>query len=253
MLTACDRQPDGSSDALADASSGSTGVASEAPPAPQSTGAATAIPEPATPAAAAEDSAAPAERTVMHYRPQDECAGLPGFAAFRGKLADAVARRDATALGQLAASDVTLDYGGGHGRDELIRRLSGDAAPALWSDIATILSLGCDTRDGLAVLPWFFWNVPESLDPGETMLATGPAIPMRAKPSGGAEQVAALDWEMVRLLPGFDPARRFNRVEADGGVRGYVETRALRSVLARRVIIEQRDGQWQVSAIVAGD
>lgn len=218
------------------------------PEAPQS---ATAAPAPAAPAA--EESAAPVARAALHYRPQNECAGLPGFGAFRAKLSDAVARRDAAALGQLAASDVTLDYGGGHGRDELVRRLSGDSATALWADLATILSLGCDTRDGLAVLPWFFWNVPESLDPGETMLATGPAVALLARPTVSAEQLAALDWEMVRLLPGFAPARRFTHVEADGGLHGYVETRALRSVLARRVIVEQRDGQWQVSAVVAGD
>lgn len=134
-----------------------------------------------------------------------------------------------------------------------MRRLSGEAATVLWADLGAILALGCDTRDGLAVLPWYFWNVPESLDPGETMLASGPAIALLAKPSPRAEQAATLDWEMVRLLPGFDPARRFTRVETEDGLRGYAETRSLRSVLARRVIAELRDGQWQVTALVAGD
>ncbi|WP_225205769.1 hypothetical protein [Novosphingobium huizhouense] len=202
----------------------------------------------------AEASATPAPRKVAHLRPQDECAGLPGWRAFRARLADAIARRDSKALVALTAPDVTLDYGGGHGHDELTRRLSApQTGTALWSDLATIMPMGCDTRDGLLVIPWFFWNVPESADPGEAMLATGAAVPLLSRAKADADPVATLDWEIVTLQPGFDAARRFTAVETEDGLKGQVETRNLRSVLARRMIVERGDAGWQVTAIVAGD
>ena len=218
-------------------------------PEPASSAEASAAPEPEV-----EASTAPTPRKVAHLRPQDECARLPGWSAFRTRLAEAVTRRDTRAFVALAAPDVTLDYGGGHGREELAKRLSAPkAGAALWSDLATIMPMGCDTRDGLAVIPWFFWNVPESADPGETMLATGPAVPLLAKAKADAEPVATLDWELVTLQPGFDPARRFTAVETEDGLKGQVETKSLRSVLARRMIVERGDAGWQVSAFVAGD
>ncbi|BEU99646.1 hypothetical protein [Novosphingobium olei] len=230
-------------------------LASEAPPASPSAPAAAASTEPSSTADPEDDASdAATERKVASLRPLDECARLPGWAAFHGKLTDAVSRRDAKALVALAAPDVTLDYGGGHGRDELAKRLATpQAGTALWTDLATILRMGCDTRDGLAVMPWFFWNVPETIDPGETMLATGSAIPLLAKPKADAARVASLDWEVVTLQPGFDPARRFTGVETEDGLKGQVETKNLRSVLARRMIVERNDGTWQVSAFVAGD
>lgn len=236
----------------AEPSATASGSAADLAPAPV-VPAASAAPSDAPSAVPQDDESDTPARTATHYRPQDECAGLPGFAAFRGRLADAVGKRDAAALGLLAAPDVTLDYGGGHGRDELIRRLSGESGTALWNDLGKLLTLGCDTRDGLVVLPWYFWNVPESLDPGTTMLTTGPVVPLLAKPSPKAETLTTLDWEMVTLLPGFDPAQRFTHVQVGDDLRGYIETRDLRSVLARRLIAETREGQWQVTALVAGD
>ncbi|MCW1382460.1 hypothetical protein OLX02_06465 [Novosphingobium sp. KCTC 2891] len=242
-LTACDR-PDAAPTRRAAPSPTARAVPAPSP-AP-----AEPVPAPSVaPASVPSEAPAPAR-----YAPRDECAAQPGWPAFRARLGDAVKARDGAALAALAAQDVTLDYGGGHGRDELASRLVDPATgAALWADLARILPLGCAARDELAVMPWYFWNVPEDLDPGTAMLATGPSVPLRQRPAPDAPDVAALSWEMVTLAPGFDPAARFTQVETADGRKGYVETASLRSVLARRIIAERKDGEWRVTAVVAGD
>ncbi|WP_295630915.1 hypothetical protein [Novosphingobium sp.] len=187
------------------------------------------------------------------FAPHDECAALPGWKAFHDKLAAAVASKNATALAALADRNVKLDYGGGAGRVELIRRLRQPAG--LWTDLATILPLGCSVEAGLAALPWYFWRIPPSVDPADTMLVTGNAVPLRALPKPNARAIASLDWPMVLLTAkSFNPTAGFTRVRTRaGGQEGYVETHRLRSLLARRIIAEHSGDQWRITAIVAGD
>lgn len=204
------------------------------------------VEEPSPAAAPATDSPS--------YAPQDQCARLPGWSAFQGKLDHAIESRNAAELVELAAADITLDYGGGQGRAELSERLnSPEAGAALWADLARLRTMGCAEKDGLAALPWFFWNLPETLDPAASMLTVGPAVPVKAKPSPSAPTVAKLDWAIVTLLPGFDSATPFTHVQTETGEKGYVETKLLRSVLARRLIAESRDGIWELTALVSGD
>ncbi len=192
--------------------------------------------------------------TEIAFAPQDECAAQPGWKAFRDKLGSAVSLRNATSLAALADRNVKLDYGGGAGRPELLRRLR-QPASGLWRDLATILPLGCSVEGGLAALPWYFWRIPNSVDPANTMLVTGEAVPLRAAPRPTARIVTTLDWPMVVLTgKSFDPAAPFTRVRTRaGGQDGYAETRRLRSLLARRIIAEQNADEWRITAIVAGD
>jgi hypothetical protein len=187
------------------------------------------------------------------FSPRDECAALPGWKTFRDRLGAAVASKNALALAALADRNVKLDYGGGGGRAELIRRLGQPAG--LWRDLVTILPLGCSVEAGLAALPWYFWRIPANVDPADTMLVTGDAVPLRTLPKTSARVLASLDWPMVVLTgKSFNPAANHTRVRTRaGGQEGYVETRRLRSLLARRIIAEHKDGEWRITAIVAGD
>lgn len=206
----------------------------------------------ATPVAADTASALPA----LALPPRDDCAALPGWSAFHARLAAAIKDRDAATLAALSSADVTLDYGGGHGPAELQKRMASPTGAAVWADLARILPLGCAVEGNLAVLPWFFWNVPDEVDPGMTMLVTGQDVPLRAKPSDSAAQVARLDWSLVTIAapPGFDPAARYTAVVTGKPQRkGWIETSRLRSLLARRIIAERKGDQWFISALVAGD
>lgn len=193
---------------------------------------------------------------AMALPPRDDCTALPGWSAFRGKLEQAVQARDGAALAALSSPDVTLDYGGGHGPAQLQKRLSAPTGAAIWTDLARIMPLGCAVEKDLVVMPWFFWNVPEEVDPGMTMLVTGEGVPLRAKASDKAEEIDRLDWSLVSLAPrpGFDPAARYTAVITGKPQRkGWIETAKLRSLLARRIIAERKSGEWKISALVAGD
>jgi hypothetical protein len=115
--------------------------------------------------------------------------------------------------------------------------------------------MGCSVEGGLAALPWFFWRIPDSVDPTTTMLVMGEAVPLRAQPKAGARTVVLLDWPMVELSgKSFDPAAAYARIRTRAaGQEGYIETRRLRSLLARRIIAERKDGEWRITAIVSGD
>ena len=189
------------------------------------------------------------------YPPRNDCGEKPGWAEFRAALARAVEHRDAQGLAALATPDVTLDYGGGNGTAELKRRLAAPNA-ALWTDLARILTLGCAVQGQLTAMPWYFWNLPDSTDPGMAMIGLGDGIALLDRPAPDAHVVARLGWPVVTIAspPGFDPKARYTRVTTQGaGTKGYIATRELRSLLARRLIAERKGGAWKISALVSGD
>ena len=191
--------------------------------------------------------AAPA--LAASYPPRDECAKLPGFAAFREALFAAVAKRDAAALAGLADPAVNLDFGGGSGPDELRKRLEGN--PALWGELAALADLGCAADGGVATLPWIFSRMPDSVDAYQESLVTGKAVPLRAKAAADAKELAKLDWAVVEAVGA--PADTVWREVTSGKARGFVETSKLRSLLDYRLIADRQDGEWKITAFVAGD
>lgn len=185
------------------------------------------------------------------FAPRDECSVQPGWKPFRDSLAAAITARDSAALAKLADPAVKLDFGGGSGTVELQKRLRA----GLWRDLTELLSLGCSVEGGIAAMPWYFWRIPPKVDPAEAMLLAGDGVALRATPAPSARVVTTLDWPIVLLAEShFDPASRFTRIRTRaGGLEGFVETRRLRSLLARRVVAEQAKGAWRITAIVAGD
>jgi hypothetical protein len=229
-----------------------------AAPAPHASGAPTAPspapsqsgdqPEPdSSEAAPASTSAPPADR----YAPRDDCATEAGWPAFRTSLASAIHRRDAAGLAKLAAPDIALDYGGGNGPDELVKRLN-DPDTRLWQELDSLLPLGCAVQGGLAAMPWVFWNVPEDIDSYSAMLVLGDGTALLDKVGG--MPISPAGWTIVGIDPmDFDTNAKSTRVTTHDGQKGWVETRKLRSLLDYRLIAERKDGKWQITAFIAGD
>ncbi|MFC4294831.1 hypothetical protein ACFO0A_07115 [Novosphingobium tardum] len=184
------------------------------------------------------------------YRPRDECAALPEFPAFRDKLFSAIRARDVAALLPLFATDVRLDFGGGAGREELGKRLT--SSPGLWDSLAGIVPLGCAADGGIATLPWIFSRVPDDIDPGVTMLATGPAVAVRKSAEPEAKVMRRLDWNLIAVNPPSSAKDIFVKVAGDGAT-GYVARKDLRSVLDYRLVADRGAQGWQITAFVAGD
>ena len=186
---------------------------------------------------------------LVSYPPQDECAKLPGFAAFRDSLFTAVRKRDAAALTALADPAVNLDFGGGSGTDEWRTRLA--SSPALWGELAQLDGFGCAEDGGVVTMPWIFSRVPDAVDANSAMLVTDKGVPLRSGTAADAKELAKLDWALVATV-GASEAGAFREVTS-GKSRGFVETAKLRAVLDYRLIADRQNGEWKVTAFVAGD
>lgn len=205
------------------------------------------------PVPATSDPAPTASATseAVDYAPRDDCAKEPGWPGFSKALSSAINSRDAQALAKLAAPDIALDYGGGNGPAELIKRLN-DPEAKLWQELDAILPLGCAVQGGLAAMPWVFWNVPEDIDSYSAMLVLGDDTQLLDKVGG--KPVAVAGWTIVGIDPmDFDTDAKATRVTTHDGRKGWIETRKLRSLLDYRLIAEPKDGQWQITAFIAGD
>ncbi|MET0179201.1 MAG: hypothetical protein ABW194_01805 [Novosphingobium sp.] len=198
-------------------------------------------------------TAQPATPPRQAFAPKDECAALPGFAAFREALFAAIRTRDGDGLAKLADPAVRLDFGGGAGPDELRRRLA-TTRPELWDELDSIVRLGCAADGGVATMPWVFSRWPDSVDPYAGRLVLGTSVPLRRRPAPAAPERERLDWALVSLAgDGFDPKAPYTEVTAPGGARGFVETARLRSLLDYRIIADRIDGEWRITALIAGD
>lgn len=219
---------------------------------PQPAVAASAAPLPeASPSPSVEASAEPSFAATPTYPPRDDCAAAPGWPAFRKALTAAVSERDAADLAALASPDITLDYGGGSGVEELTKRLA-DPERKLWAELDTILPLGCAVEGGLAAMPWVFWKIPDDVDDYNALLVTGDATDLLDGPKGKAQ--ANVGWHIVGIDPmEFQPDKPTTRVTLRDGRKGWIQTARLRSLLDYRLIAEPKDGGWQITAFIAGD
>ncbi len=186
------------------------------------------------------------------FAPRDECGKLPGAAAFRNRLAEAVRLRDAEAVSKMATPDVELDFGGGAGREELEERLGGPGGE-LWQELDALLTLGCTaTPDGGLALPWVWNQDLGDLDPFAALLVTGEDEPVRESAARAAKEIAKVSWDYVEVAD-FRPDAAYQQVKLADGRTGYVASEKLRSAIGYRLIAERQDGAWRIVAFIAGD
>lgn len=186
------------------------------------------------------------------YAPRDECASLPGYAAFRSALFSAVAARDPDALLALSHPGIELDFGGGAGLDEFRRRLAAD--DMLWEELAALQDMGCasDSRDE-ATMPWLFTRYEGNADPFAAMLSNGQDIPIRTQPDPGAAVMRTSSYEMLELAGHEGAQGGFYEVAMDDGGAGYVAEKSLRPLLGYRVYARRGPTGWMIESFLAGD
>lgn len=222
-----------------------------------------------SPGAAASPSAAPAPSAAQHaaqslgglvaprqtgpFAPRDDCGKAPGAAAFRLRLAEAVARRDASAVAALADPAIRLSFGDDNGRARFLQKLQAPDGEAM-RELATLLPLGCaiDEAGGLT-MPWIFAQDMGEIDAYDAMLVQGVGVALRAGPEPGASVTRTLSWDVVTLVAGLYPDQPVQRARTRDGVVGYLPTESLRSLLDYRLLATRTDGEWRLTAFVAGD
>jgi hypothetical protein len=236
--------------ALAACGSGSNGGAE-----PVASGKASA---PAVTSAAADEATALLDQLSRpqakgKYAPRDDCAKVPGLAEFRHKLAEAVLNNDAAGVAALASKDVKLGFAGDDGSERFLAQLK-DPKGELMAEIKRLLPLGCSVdTDGNMTAPWYFAQDMGDIDGYAATIVTGEDVPLYEKADAKSAVKQRISWDVVLLNDGLYPERPFQLVEAPGGAKGYMPTDKLRSLLDYRLLAVRENGQWKISAILAGD
>lgn len=206
--------------------------------------------------AASMIAAAPAQAAQLKLPPVDQCSGDASFVQFRGALRKATEKRDAKALLQLLAPDVTVNFGGDVGRKSFAAQweLDRPAKSGLWRELSAIAKLGCARVQKARVMPSFAgqFNPGNDQDAFEKMVVTSPAARLRnARPASSAT-VATLSWDVVTALEAPDEGAEI-KVRTARGREGWLSRSQLRSPLDYRAVVEKRKGKWMITAFVAGD
>ena len=188
--------------------------------------------------------------------PVDLCNGDAEFNRLRGQLERSIAKRNFDELISLMSDDVRISFGGGVGRESFrLRWASPQDRALLWKELGEAARLGCaKAMDGQGreyrAMPAMFVT-SDGLDGFSTWVAR-PGAALRSGPrSTSAIRMRLPAWTVL------------DEVEHDGspsiaartpkGRRGYVSTAEARSIIDYRIVFGRRDGQWRITAFVAGD
>jgi len=188
--------------------------------------------------------------------PVERCGGDPEFTAVRTRLEQVIQQKDIDGLLSLTAQNVRVTFGGHYSREDFKQHWGRSKDQSeLWKELRRATKLGCATAiDGQGeeyrAMPAMFVTGGD-LDGFATWVALPEAI-MRARPSPKAP---------VRMrLPAWTV---LEEVDHDGGPwieartpkgrKGFVSTDQARSIIDYRIIFGRRDGEWKITAFVAGD
>ena len=189
--------------------------------------------------------------------PVEQCADDAGFGEFRNSSTAAVAGRDMARLTALMSDDVHVSFGGRFGKVQFVNFWSQTPAghAQLWRQMDTILQLGCATaRDGRGMEYRSFPSMFVTAGPldGFTTWVTLPGAVLRGRAAPTATAVMRLPaWTVLEEIE--YSGGQWIEVRTPKGRRGFVAADAARSIIDYRLIVEQRAGQWRITAFIAGD
>jgi hypothetical protein len=191
------------------------------------------------------------------FLPRDAGADDPTFIAFRGRLIEAVARRDTVAVLGALAPDVKVSFGDGGGHAGFRRIWLSDSAQAerLWATLGRVLGMGSARYSGGISAPYVFGAWPDSLDAFEHGAVVGEEVRVRAGPGTAARTIGSASFEILPVtrwrIDG--PGGPWAEVRLPSGYTGYIAQRYLWSPIDFRIGFERRPDGWAVSFFLAGD
>jgi hypothetical protein len=184
--------------------------------------------------------------------PVDQGSSDASFAAFREKLRAAVKARDAKAVAALVDPKIRTSFGDGGGVADFEKTL---ARPGSFEMLDQLLSLGGtflgegDSRSFWA--PYVYSTWPEERDAFTHVAVIGENVPLRKTPDANAEVIATLSHDIVERPKYTEEA--WQQVKTADGRGGYVETKQIWSPVGYRAGFNKKNGEWKMTALVAGD
>jgi hypothetical protein len=188
--------------------------------------------------------------------PVDEATSDPSLVAFRNELLAAVRKRDAEAVVALADPKIRTSFGGGDGAADFKRSL---AQKGVWEDFESLITQGgkfVGEGPGRSFwAPYVYSAWPDAHDAFASLAVTGENVPLYESADKSSPVIATLSYDIVQRAGdvGRDAGEWQNVKTADGHT-GWVEARSVRSPVGYRAgFLKNKDGKWQINALVAGD
>lgn len=193
--------------------------------------------------------------------PVDNASKDISFVTFREQLLNAVSAKDAAALVRMLDTNIHLSFGGQSGLKDFREMWKPENKQSkLWSELEWILKHGGDFRDEAPRTfwaPYVYSNWPErGPDPFEYAAITDADVPVYEKANERSKQISRLSYHLVRGLEGThlrEDRLPFVKIKTPEGKIGYVRSNLVRSSIDYRAGFHKRNGNWKMSAFIAGD
>jgi hypothetical protein len=188
--------------------------------------------------------------------PVDEASSDPSLVAFRNELLAAVRKRDAEAVLALADPKIRTSFSGGGGTADFKSSL---AQKGVWEDFELLL-----TQGGMFIgegpgrsfwAPYVYSAWPDAHDAFASLAVTGENVPLYESADKSSPVNATLSHDIVQRAGDIGrDAGDWQNVKTADGHTGWVEARSVRSPVGYRAgFLKNKDGKWQINALVAGD
>ena len=184
--------------------------------------------------------------------PVESCSTEAGFGAFRARLKDVVASKDDQGLLAMLSDDVEVNFGGDQGPALFAANWKFDepGESHVWPELEEALSQGCTQSGDALVAPSFVANFPHALDAFETVILP-PGTVLRGGKRDDTPALGAMDWHLASVTD--DKDESWIAIRLVDGRRGFVRRDQTINPLDYRLVFEKRDGEWMITAFVAGD
>lgn len=198
-------------------------------------------------------AAAPSEIPASTLPPVDQCSDEKDFDSFRYALSSAVARRDREGLLALVAPDVLINFGGSTGHEELLKEWEFDAAEHgnIWDQLDMILKLGCARSGEAHVIPSLITQLDPFEDDEVERVLILPGAKLYESAGVEAPDPTTTPWSLAPVVSRV--ADWGIGVRLPDGREGYIPDDEHYEPAGHRLVIEKQNGNWLITALVAGD
>jgi hypothetical protein len=182
------------------------------------------------------------------------------FVKFRDGLKATIARKDASALFAVLASDIKIDFGGFGGGPEFQKMWKPyDKDSKVWAALSLVVEQGGNFDSPARFsAPYVYSAFPSDVDGLEHVVVTNEEAVLRAQPKADAPIVRKLDRDILTVVNGAMAQHEagpddWTEVKDAKGKHGFVLARDVRSPIDYRAYFEKRKGKWVMTMFLAGD